>query len=54
MDRGQSGSQDSRKTMDLSGKTYVSHISDHNLGMGNREELQGRMIFDEVPLIKMN
>ena len=28
VDGGQSGSQDSRKTMDLSGKTYISHISD--------------------------
>ena len=30
VDKGQSGSQDSRKTMDLSGKTYISHISDPN------------------------
>ena len=33
VDGGQSGSQDSRKTMDLSGKTYISHISDP-LGIG--------------------
>ena len=33
VDGGQSGSQDSRKTMVMSGKTYISHINDQK-GIG--------------------